>query len=91
MYPRMLEEIIESIEFYFADDKEIVVDCLLYLLSINNSTRDICRLKEWFKDNNRCYKCGEPLEWTTFKEPHPECGPGVYETFSESYCKNCDV
>ena len=32
-YPKMMPEIIEAVETHFCDDKDIIVDCMLYLKS----------------------------------------------------------
>ena len=34
-YPKMLPEIIEAVETHFCDEKDVIVDCMLYAYSKN--------------------------------------------------------
>ena len=90
MYPKMLSEVIEAVETHFSDQLNTLVDCMLYLMNATARVEDVHRIEKWFKDNNRCDMCGERLKSMAIKEPHPECGEGVYETLYEVYCPNCD-
>lgn len=89
MYPKMLPEVMEAIETHFCDDKDIMIDCVLYLMNATCREEDVAYLKQWLQDRNRCVDCGEELVRAEYREYHPECGPGVYEVMSEYYCPNC--
>lgn len=89
-YPKMLSEVIEALESYYCDDKDVLVDCLLYLKNITCREEDVAQIEKWFINHHRCYMCGEELVTSEYKEPHPECGPGVCETMTATYCPNCD-
>lgn len=89
-YPKMLPEVIEAITTYFDDDKDTMVDCLMYLKNALARESDVITICQWFDDNRICEYCGYALETQTIKEPHTECGPGVYEILYETYCPNCD-
>ena len=41
MYPKMLGEVIEAIETHFCDDKDVMVDCILYLLNATSREEDV--------------------------------------------------
>ena len=90
MYPKMLGEVIEAIETHFCDDKDIMVDCLLYLKNATCRREDIAIIDEWFAEHHKCERCGNDLTTYTYKEPHAECGMGVYEVMSSTYCSYCD-
>lgn len=89
MYPKMLSEVIEAIETYFCDDKDVMVDCILYLLNATSREKDVAQLEKWLMDHHRCYHCGSELAQSEYREYHPECGYGVYETLYEEYCPEC--
>lgn len=40
-YPKMLPEIIEAVETHFCDDKDIIVDCMLYLKNATARVEDL--------------------------------------------------
>lgn len=88
-YPKMMPEIIEAVETYFCDDKDIIVDCMLYLKNATARVEDLNTVNKWFDDNNRCRVCGSEMESTTIKEPHYEVGSDVYENLTEFFCPNC--
>lgn len=90
MYPNMLSEVVEAVETHFCDDKDIIVDCILYLMNATSREEDVVQLKNWLIDHNRCYKCGGELACSEYREYHPECGSGVYETMREMYCPECE-
>ena len=89
-YPKMLPEVIEAITTHFDDNKDVMVDCLLYLKNALAREADVISVCQWFDDNQICEYCGYALETQAIKEPHLECGPGVYEVVYETYCPNCD-
>ena len=91
MYPKMLPEIIEAIETHFDDEKDVVVDCLLYLKNATCREEDVAQIEKWFIDHGRCFICGDELLVSEYKEAHPECGAGVYEAMTAKYCPNCDT
>lgn len=88
-YPKMMPEIIEAVETHFCDDKDIIVDCMLYLKNATARVEDLNTVNKWFEDNNRCQICGSEMESTIVKEPHYEIGPNVYENLTEFYCPCC--
>lgn len=90
MYPKMLTEVIEAIETHFDDEKEVKVDCMLYLYNALARTEDVVRMEKWFEDNNICECCGGNLMLEAHKEPHTEIGQGVYEVLYEAFCPQCD-
>ena len=90
MYPNMLSEVVEAVETHFCDDKDIIVDCILYLMNATSREEDVVQLENWLIDHNRCYKCGGELACSEYREYHPECGSGVYETMREMYCSECE-
>lgn len=85
----MLPEIIEAVETYFCDDKDIIVDCMLYLKNATARVEDLNTINKWFDDNNRCRVCGSEMDSVAIKEPHYEIGPNVYENLTEFYCPCC--
>lgn len=90
MYPKMMNEVIEAIETHFDDQLDIIVDCMLFLMNSTARVEDVHRIEQWFREHDRCECCGRKLEMMVYKEPHLECGPGVYETLYEPYCPVCD-
>ena len=88
-YPKMMPEIIEAVETHFCDEKDIIIDCMLYLKNATARVEDLNTINKWFDDNNRCHICGCELETVTTKEPHFELGPDVYENLVDYYCPNC--
>ena len=90
MYPKMMNEVIEAIETHFDDQPDIIVDCMLFLMNSTARVEDVHRIEQWFREHDRCECCGRKLEMMAYKEPHTECGPGVYETLYEPYCPVCD-
>lgn len=88
-YPKMLPEVMEAIETHFCDDKDIMADCMLYLLNATSREEDVGALVKWFDQNHRCDRCGSELSVTTYHEPHPEVGYGVFETMTQWYCHEC--
>lgn len=89
MYPKMLPEVIEAIEIHFCDEKDVMIDCILYLLNATSREEDVAQLEKWLIDHHRCYRCGAELAYSEYREYHPECGFGVYETMREEYCPEC--
>ena len=90
MYPKMMNEVIEAIETHFDDQPDIIVDCMLFLMNSTARVEDVHRIEDWFREHKRCECCGSKLMTIVHKEPHTECGHGVYETLYESYCPMCD-
>lgn len=90
MYPKMLTEVIEALECAYCDDKDVMIDCLLYLKNATCREEDVVQIEKWFDEHHRCTKCGTELEYNHWREPHPECGVGVYEDMCEKYCPECD-
>lgn len=90
MYPKMMSEVIEAIETHWCDEKDVMIDCMLYLLNAVSDNDDIRTLSKWFKENNLCENCGTELQAQIVKEYHDECGNGVYEYLHEIYCPHCD-
>ena len=88
-YPKMMPEIIEAVETHFCDDKDVIVDCMLYLKNATARVEDLNMVNKWFDDNNRCQVCGSEMESTIVKEPHYEIGPDVYENLTEFFCPYC--
>lgn len=88
-YPKMLPEVMEAIETHFCDEKDIMVDCILYLLNATSREEDVAQLEKWLIDHHRCYHCGAELACFEYQEYHPECGFGVYEIMREEYCPEC--
>lgn len=88
-YPKMLPEVMEAIETHFCDDKDVMVDCILYLLNATSREEDVAQLQKWLIDHHRCYHCGTELACSEYREYHPECGFGVYEVMREEYCPEC--
>ncbi len=89
MYPNMMSEVIEAIETHFCDEKDVMVDCILYLMNVTSREEDVAQLEKWLIDHHRCYRCGAELACSEYREYHPECGFGVYETMQEEYCPEC--
>lgn len=89
MYPKMMSEVIEAIETHFCDEKDVMVDCILYLLNATSREEDVAQLEKWLIDHHRCYHCGAELACSEYREYHPECGFGVYEIMREEYCPEC--
>lgn len=88
-YPKMLPEVIEAIETHFCDEKDVMVDCMLYLMNATAREEDAAYIYNWFVENNRCTKCGDILCSSQYRQYHPELGIGVYETLNEWYCPEC--
>lgn len=88
-YPKMLGEVIEAIETYYCDDKDVMIDCLLYLMNATSREEDVAKIEKWMIDHHRCYRCGAELAQSEYREYHPEVGYGVYEVLYEEYCPEC--
>lgn len=90
-YPKMLPEVIEAVETHFCDEKDVMIDCMLYLLNASARVEDVHMIENWFEEHHICRQCGEPHHIYEYFEPHSEIGPNVYETMREYYCPNCDT
>lgn len=90
-YPHMIHEVMDAIEEYYKKDEDVMVDCMLYLKDATEMAGDSRIVERWFEEHNRCPTCGEPLAIHHYKEPHTECGVGVYEDMAIPYCPNCDI
>lgn len=90
-YPYMMDEVIEAIETHFCDEKDVMTDCMLYLLNAIARVEDVHRIENWFEAHHICRHCGEPYHIYEYFEPHFEVGPNVYEAMREYYCPNCDT
>ena len=90
-YPYMMGEVIEAIETHFCDEKDVMTDCMLYLLNAIARVEDVRMIEKWFEEHHICPHCGEPHHIYEYSEPHPEIGPDVYETIRIHYCPNCDA
>lgn len=90
-YPYMMGEVIEAIETHFCDEKDVMIDCMLYLLNATARVEDVHTIENWFEAHHICRNCGEPYHLHEYSEPHPEVGPNVYEAMGEYYCPNCDT
>lgn len=86
--PNMLSEVVEAIHLQYEDEPDLELDCMLYLNSIATDTGTI---SNWFYDHWRCRNCGSKLSTYHYKEPHTECGVGVYEDMCEVVCPHCDM
>ena len=95
MKPNMLPEILECLHFYFEDNPNVEVDCLLYLISLRDNRNRVVQLSseafEKLEDMDRCPCCGELMQVYHYQEPHPELDGCPMENMSEQYCSNCDI
>lgn len=89
MYLKMLPEIIEALESYYCDEKDLLVDCIVYLKKSIYRQEDAGLLEEWLDKHDRCSNCGEPLEHYTYKEYHNEVDNNSYEIRTEKICPFC--
>ena len=89
-FPKMLSEVLEAIESYYCDDKNMIVDCVMYLLNATVRVEDVMQLREWLENHNRCSRCGLELITKTFYEPHTELYPVEYEPVNVKFCPECD-
>ena len=90
MYPEVLEAIYEA----YKNDKDIEVDCYIYLSSLTNDKEKVNQLSiaasNALERNNRCIYCGAKLEYYTYKQPHYELEEKPTETITVPYCPECD-
>ena len=45
----MMPEIIEAVETHFCDNKDIIVDCMLYLKNATARVEDLNTVNKWFE------------------------------------------
>lgn len=93
--PNMISEVIESVDFMFADVPEASVDCLLFLKELKNRPDMVealsRRAEGELANRSRCTKCGERLQFQPYYEVHTEIDNSPVETMYEPYCPNCDI
>lgn len=88
--PNMLNEIIEAVYLAFGDDKDIVIDCYLYLMSLKSGEgvkRLADKTEQVLIEMGRCTECGEKLTTKQIKDYHVETGD--YEIVNVKCCPNC--
>lgn len=80
-------EVIEAIEEYYKDDKDMLVECLVYLA--HNENKNLAYLaQDKLEKMDRCCECGALLEPYTYEEHHTElCGSPI-EYITEMLCPN---
>lgn len=88
-YPNMINEVLEAVHNTFVDYPEVEADCYVYLA--HALTKGGYRAEESLTEMNRCAVCGCELMVQTYREPHTEFNPVVYETMHEVYCPVCDA
>ena len=95
MKPNMLIEILECLHFYFEDNPDVEVDCLLYLTELRDNWDRTAELSnaamDTLKEMGRCPYCGEPMQVQHYREPHSELDGCPMEDMYEPYCPNCDI
>lgn len=86
----MYEEIVEAIIYYYKDEKDVLVDCLLDLMKLKNfKLSSVCANE--LEKMNRCSNCGCEMQLHTHKEWYNEVDPPCYEIVKDKFCPNCDI
>lgn len=81
----------EAIYCWFKDWPDIQADCYVYLSHSHELASDLAPKALLELDKmGRCPECGSLLATYSYKESHPELGPGVYENMTDVYCPSCD-
>lgn len=91
----MVFDIIEALSLYYKDDKEAMIESLLWLKNMNKSQQEdkYCtnQINEYLEENlNVCCECGTPLETVYYEELHTELDYPCYETLVEIICPKCE-
>ena len=87
----MHDEVVEAVLDYYSHNKDIAVDCLLYLASLKDM-RLVYAVTRELEAMERCSECGSKLESYTHLVYHPEVDePPYYEPVTEVYCPRCDI
>lgn len=91
--PNMTSEIIDAVDYLFADEPDIVADCLLYMRGLGDlpemakSLSDRARMELVRRD--RCDRCGGKLQMFRYGEVHNELDEKPVEQMYVMMCPNC--
>ena len=87
----MYSAIFDSLHDYFANNEDILADCLLYLNNLNDEDLKIIQNEsiKYLKKLNRCVNCGSKLVIYTYRQLHSELDGQQYEIMNELMCPNC--
>ena len=87
----MHDEVVEAVVDYYSHNKDIAVDCLLYLASLKDMRLAYAATRQ-LEAMERCPECGSKLESYTHQVYHSEVDePPQYEPVTEIYCPRCDI
>ena len=87
----MYSEVVDAVVDYYSHNKDVAVDCLLYLASLKDMRLAYAATRE-LEAMERCPECGSKLESYTHMVYHPEVDePPCYEPVTEVYCPRCDI
>lgn len=94
-YPDMPYEVLEAVHLMYEDYPEVEVDCLLFISKLSENFSEVTRFsnlaKQKLTDMERCYNCGEILQYYHYKEPHPELEGCPMEDMCVLICPTCDL
>lgn len=93
--PNMIEEVIEAVDYFYANEPDVEADCLLFLQKVKDDPNMLksmsARARAKLISKNRCEKCGERLVYIAYKEVHDELPESPIEILYEPMCQNCDT
>lgn len=86
----MAYEVVDAIECFYEEDKELVKDCLFYLYHTTTDNKIKSKIEKWFDNNSYCIECGSELKRFDWEEVHDELEDCPRECFISFECPYCD-
>ena len=93
--PNMITEVVDAVDYYFAEEPDIAADCYLFLRGLGSSMELLNTVKKRATSElikrDRCDKCGEKLKLFQYGEVHRELEEEPVERMYVKLCPNCDI